>query len=111
MTTTMSSNEAKRAWDAMIKVASNGDEVIIESHGKPTAVVISPEAFQELQQTRHKQRRAEALKRFDELQRRLADRNKDLTGEEIEELANRASREAIDELAAEGKLVFERDQT
>src|SRR5665811_2072572 len=42
---TISSNEAKQHWGAMMKAASEGEAVIVESHGKPKAVVISPEEF------------------------------------------------------------------
>lgn len=109
-TRTVSSNEAKQKWGAMIKAASEGEAVIVESHGKPKAVVISPEAFAELGQARERQRREEALEWLREFEASYDGRNDDLTEEQIEELANRAAHEIFDELAAEGKLTFERDQ-
>ncbi len=109
-TRTVSSNEAKQHWGAMMKAASEGEAVIVESHGTPKAVVISPEAFEELREARERARREEAIAWLREYEASYDGRNDDLTDEEIEELANRAAHEIFDELAAEGKLVFERDQ-
>ena len=109
-TRTVSSNEAKQHWGAMMKAASKGEAVIVESHGKPKAVVISPEAFDELRQARERHRREEAIKWLEEFEASYDGRNDDLTQEQIDELANRAAHEIFDELAAEGKLRFERDQ-
>lgn len=109
-TRTVSSNEAKQHWGAMLKAASSGEVVIVESHGKPKAVVISPEAFEEYQQAREQQRRQDVMVRLCMLKERIGKRNQDLTDEERDELAERASREAIDDLADEGRLIFERDR-
>lgn len=107
---TVSSNEAKQHWGAVMKAASEGEAVIVESHGKPKAVVISPEEFDELRDAREKARRKEALEWMREFENEQMERNKDLTQEEADELANRAAHEIFDELAAEGKLRFARDE-
>ena len=109
-TRTISSNEAKQRWGAMMKAVSEGEDVIVESHGKPKAVVISPDGYAEYRALREKQRREDALRWLQEYEASYDGRNDDLTEEQIEELANRAAHEIFDELAAEGKLVFERDQ-
>jgi prevent-host-death family protein len=109
-TRTVSSNEAKQHWGAMMKAASEGEDVIVESHGKPKAVVISPEAFEELRKARDEAERKEALEWLRDFEERQIERNKDLTQEEADELANRAAHEIFDELAAEGKLRFARDE-
>ncbi len=109
-TRTVSSNEAKQHWGAMMKAVTEGEDVIVESHGKPKAVVISPEAFEELRRARERQRREEAIKWLEDFEASYDGRNDDLTQEQIDELANRAAHEIFDELAAEGKLRFERDQ-
>lgn len=106
----VSSNDAKQHWGAMMKAVNEGEEVIVESHGKPKAVVISPEAFEELRQAREKARREEILVWLQDFEERQLERNKDLTQEEADELANRAAHEMFDELAAEGKLRFARDE-
>lgn len=92
-TRTVSSNDAKQHWGSMMQAASDGEAVIVESHGRPKAVVISPEAFEQLQDARERQRRAELLRRFDTLQRRLEGRNQDLSDEQVEEIAVRIGRE------------------
>ncbi len=89
-TRTVSSNEAKQHWGAMMKAASEGEDIIVESHGKPKAVVISPEAFEELRQARDEAERKETLKWLRDFERRQMERNKDLTPEEVEEIAVRA---------------------
>lgn len=63
-TRTVSSNEAKQHWGAILRAASSGEAVIVESHGKPKAVVISPEAFEEYQQAREQQRRGAVIERL-----------------------------------------------
>ena len=66
-------------------------------------------AYEETQLLRERARQAELLERLRALEERIGDRNADLSDEQVMELANRFSREMIDDLAAEGKLVFERD--
>ena len=107
----VSSNEAKQRWGAILGyVSEKGDEVIVESHGKPKAVVLSIAAYEEVQALREQKRRAEALDRLRALQERQAERNTDLSEEDAMALADRFAHEMIDDLAAAGKLVFERDQ-
>lgn len=108
MTKTVSSNEAKQKWGAMISAASNGDDVIVEVHGKPRTVMISFEDYQQVQELREKQRRAELLKRFDALQRRLEGKNRDLSEEQVEEIAIRAGREINAAVAERRRASVER---
>jgi prevent-host-death family protein len=111
MTRTISSNEAKQRWGAVISAVSDeGDEVIVESHGKPKVAVISYAEFERFRALREQQRRAELMERLGALEARQMARNAELTDEQVEELANRAAHEAFDDLAAEGKLTFKRDR-
>lgn len=107
---TLSSDDVKRNWEAMIEAASEGQGIVVEVSGEAKSVLISFEEYKECQTLHDSIRRNDILARLEALERRQAERNKDLTDEEIEELATRATCEAIDELAAEGKLIFERDQ-
>ena len=68
------------------------------------------DARKEYQTLRDRIRRNEILARLEAFETRQAERNKDLSDTEIEELADRATREAFAELVAEGKLVVERDR-
>ena len=111
MPKSVSSNEAKNRFGAMLGyVNDQDDEVIVESHCKPKAFIMSISAYEEVRALREKQRRADILARLRELEARQRELNKDLTEEQANELAVRFSREMIDDLAAEGKLVFARDQ-
>ena len=112
MIRSISSNDAKQRWGSLMSaVSEDGDEVIIALHGRPKVAVISHEEFQAFTALREKARREEALAWLRAVEQRQAGRNADLTEEEIEALADRATHEAFDELAAEGKIVFERDRT
>jgi prevent-host-death family protein len=106
----ISANEAKnRLGSYLAYVSEQDDEIIVESHGRPKAVIMSIAAFEEVQMLREKQRRADLLERVRAFEASVGPRNQDLTEEQINDLAVRFSRELIDDLAAEGKLVFERD--
>lgn len=94
MTRTISSNEAKQRWGSLINaVVENGDEVIVESYGKPKVAVIPYEEFLEYHEDRVRRRRKEALARLRELEKQQTDRNTDLTEEEIERIAIQVGRE------------------
>lgn len=69
------------------------DAVVVESHGKPQAAVISFTRFEKLRELEEKERRAWALDRLREIEARYDGRNDDLTEEEVEALAVRAGRE------------------
>ncbi len=106
----ISSNDAKQRWGSVVSyVTDQDDEVVVESHGKPTAVVMSYAAFQVVQALREQQRRRDILDRLRSLEGRLAAQNHDLSEADAMALADRFSHELIDDLAAEGVLTFERD--
>jgi prevent-host-death family protein len=99
---TISANDAKQHLGATLRSVSTGeDEVIIESHGKPRAVIISPEEYANLRELRKKQRREAAIAEIEALAKQIGDRNRDLTYEQIEELSVRAVRETRQELRLE----------
>jgi prevent-host-death family protein len=108
MVRTLSSNEVKQRWGAVMGSVSRGEgEVIVESHGKPKVAVISYEEFERFDTLRKKQERADILRQFRELSDSLANKNSDLTPEQVDELANRFSHEFYEELAQEGKILYE----
>ena len=107
---TMSSNEAKQHWgDVMRTVASPDDAVIVESHGKPKAAVISIERFEKLRELEQQAARDAAMAWLREFEASYDGRNDDLTEEQVEELANRFADEFVEDLVAEGKVRFEGD--
>lgn len=112
MTKTISSNDAKQRWGTMIAdVADRGEEIIVESHGKPRVVVMSVAAYEEVQSLREQKRRADLLDQLDRLNEQIAEHNKDSTEteEEIIEWSVKLSRELIDDMAERGVITFERD--
>jgi prevent-host-death family protein len=97
----ISSNEAKQRWGAVISaVSEQGDQVVVESHGKPKVAVISYAEFEEFRELKEKRRREDLLRRFDALTDRLERHATDLTREDADDLAIRAGREINAELAA-----------
>jgi prevent-host-death family protein len=107
----VSANEAKQRLGALVNWAvEQRDEVIVESHGKPKAVIMAYAEYEAVQQLREKARRKEALARLEQLRERANSRNQDLTEEQAMELADRFAHELFDELAAEGKIRFARDE-
>lgn len=107
---TISSNDARQHWGSMMNAVRNPDDaVIVESHGKPKVAVISYDRFEKVLALEEQARRAWALEQMRQLEERIGDRNSDLSGEQIEELADRFSREFVEDLVAEGKIVFESD--
>ena len=58
-----------------------------------------------------KQRRAEALVRIQRLQGRVSARNRDLTAEQAEAIAEELSQAALKSLRERGEVSFERDQS
>ncbi len=110
MPITVSAHEAKNRLGSLVGyVSDHDDEVIVENHGKPKAVIMSFSVYQEVQALREQQRRADALERLRQIHERVAARNQDMTEEEAITFADRLSHELIDDMAARGEITFERD--
>lgn len=58
-----------------------------------------------------KQRRAEALERIQRLQEQVSARNRDMTPEQAEAVAEELSQDAIRSLRERGHISFERDHS
>ncbi len=103
----MSSNEAKQRWgEVMRTVETPKDVVIVESHGKPKVAVISYDQYTRMVELERTQPRERAIR---ELEATYDDRNNDLSPEQIEGLADKFSREFVEDLAREGKIRFRSD--
>lgn len=110
MPKTVSAHEAKNRLGSLFGyVNDQDDEVIVENHGKPKAVIMSYAAYEEVQALREQKRRADALERLRRLHERVAARNQDLTEDDAIAIADRVSHELIDDLAARGEITFDRD--
>ena len=108
MPKTVSASEAKNRFGAIVDWAvESQDDVIIESHGAPKVVIVSFEAYQEIERLREAARRQEALARLQRLRDQVVARNRDLTQEDADALGDRFSREAMADMAQEGKIAYQ----
>lgn len=111
MSQTVSATEAKNRLGALLAdVSERQDEVIIESHGRAKAAIISVDLYEKMAKLREDQKRREALERLFELNRVISARNQDLTEEQAIALADEIAHEAVDRLAEKGLVTFERDR-
>ncbi len=107
----VSTREAKDKLSSIIGwVRENADEVIVESHGQPTAVIMSFAEYEKFQAVKEQQRRVEALEELRRVRAAVSTRNRDLTEAQADEIAACLTREVIDDMAAEGTIRFERDR-
>lgn len=91
------------------EVAASGAGVIVEAEGKPAAVTVPLADYEELVGYRKAKRREEAAARLRALRQEVLARNRDLSPEEADEIADRFSHEIIEDMAVDGKIRFERD--
>ena len=103
--------EAQNSLSALIGwVKEHRDEVIIESRGKPAAVLISYDEYAQLQAAREQLRRREVWAQLRRLQAQVAARNTDLDEEAADTLADEISHDAIAALTTRGAVRFESEQ-
>ncbi len=103
----VSATEAKNRLGALMRWALDRcDAVIVENHGEPRVVILPFDQYVKLQSLEEERRRQEALATMRRLQADVSACNQDLSEEEIEALADRATRDAIDSLMRQGKVRF-----
>jgi prevent-host-death family protein len=108
MTRRVSATEAKNRLGELLRVVSHeGETVVVENRREPTAVIVSFADYQELQTLREAKRRQDAVAELRQIAERQAERNKDLTEEEIEAIADQASKDVMESLVRKGKIRFE----
>jgi hypothetical protein len=81
--------------------------VIVDATGTPRAAIIPIERYQHLRDLDLAEKRARALELLDQIEAEYAAQPNKLTPEEVEELADRFSREMVDDLVRDGKIRFE----
>ncbi len=88
MAKVVSSTEAKARFGSMLKLARDKHEqVIIEVHGEPEAVLISYDEYQLLKGLKEQNRRREALEALQALRDEVTTQMSELTEEEAYKLA------------------------
>ncbi|MBI4317331.1 MAG: type II toxin-antitoxin system Phd/YefM family antitoxin [Chloroflexi bacterium] len=108
MPRTVSASEAKNRLGAIIGwVLENDDEVIIESRGEPKVVLMPFAEYVQTKEIKEEVRKRDALATLRELRERVRSRSQDLSQEEADALANRFSREIVEDLVKEGQIEFE----
>ena len=108
MPKTVTASEAKNRFGAMVSWAvESQDDVIVESHGEPKAVIISYDAYREVERLREVARRHAALTRLRRLRDEVRARNRDLTADEADALSARFSGEVTQEMAEKGDIVHQ----
>lgn len=109
MPKSVSASEAKnRLGSFMDWVVENEDEVIIQSYGDPKAVLVPYAAYERFVQFRELVRREEALRQLESLVESVQEKNKDLTAEEADAVADRFTREVIEEMVEDGKVNYQK---
>ncbi len=107
MPRTVSATEAKNRLGAIVEYAvKNPDGVIIESRGKPRAVILSFEEYQKVKKAQEQARRREALEKLRALAEEVRQQNQDLSAEQADELADQIVREAIVNMIRQGKIRY-----
>ncbi len=108
MDNVVTATEAKaRLGELMRRAIDRGDNIIIESRGKPQVALVPYTEYEELQKLKQRARREAALTQLRELAREVQAQNQDLSKDEAAGIADDLTREAIDRLAALGKVRFE----
>jgi prevent-host-death family protein len=101
---TISSTELQAKFGTSVEwVLSNKAELVVESRGVPTIVIVPYVQYEQTKQLRRRQ----ALAKLERLREKVSARFRDLTEEQRAELANRFSREFVQDLVAEGKVRFQ----
>jgi len=107
MPRTVSATEAKNRLGAIVEYAvKNPDGVIIESRGKPRAVILSFEEYQKVKKAQEQARRREALEKLRALAEEVRQQNQDLSADQADELADQIVREAIVNMIRQGKVRY-----
>ncbi len=103
----VSATEAKINLGAMMEWAvTEADEVIIESRGRPKAVLVSYSVYQEVQKIQEIIRREQALAQLEALAAVIQPRSQDLSSVEADAIADRFVREVVRDMIADGQISY-----
>jgi prevent-host-death family protein len=108
---TVTASQVQNNFGAIVNQVRRGEvkEVIVENRGEPVAAIVDMEELQAMREFREQEKRKNALKLLREARTEVHARlTKKLTDEEAMAIADRFSRELIEDLAKSGKVKFER---
>jgi prevent-host-death family protein len=107
MPKSISASEAKTRFGAIVEWAlESNDDVIVESHGKPRVVIMSFTEYQKVLNLREMAQRREALAELECLRESVRARNPDLDEAGAAALADRFSRDVIEDMVRDKKVTF-----
>lgn len=108
---TIPASQVKNNFGTIVSQVHNGRyrEVIVENHGEPMVAIIPIEELKIMREFKEQEKRRRALSMLRdaraEVQARIRGK---LTTQETNEIANRFSKELVEDLKKEGKVKFER---
>ncbi len=109
---TLSASQVKNSFGTLVGQVYTGkyQEIIVENHGEPLVAIVSIKDLKEMKELKEQEKRKEALASLRAVRARVQARVKGkLTGQEAESIANRFSREFVEDLEKEGKITFEKN--
>lgn len=109
MTKIVSASEAKSRFGSMLKQAQQ-EQVIIEVHGEPEAVLISYDEYKLMEELKEQNRRQKAWEAFENLRKEVATRMPDLTDEEAYKLAGVSDEIAKELIEKDKELLSEKSK-
>lgn len=111
MPKTVSATDVKNKLGTVVSwVLENQDEVIVESRGEPTVVIMPFTEYERVNDLREQDRRNQALARLQKARAEVRARNPDITtDEQALAIADEITRAAIDSLVEKGLVRFEQD--
>jgi prevent-host-death family protein len=111
-TKVLPASEVKNNFGAIASQVKNGQykEVIVENRGEPIVAIVGVGELEAMREFREKERQKDALARLKRLRARIQARLKGkLTDKDAQEIADRFSRELVEDLEREGKVKFEKN--
>lgn len=108
---TVASSEVQAKFGAMVDwVVTNKADMVVESRGVPTVVIMPYAAYEQTKRLEAELQRRQAFARLERLRERVSARFRDLSETQKDDLANRFSREFVQDLVDEGKVTFAPDK-
>jgi prevent-host-death family protein len=110
----LSASEVKNNFGTIASQVKRGDvkAVIVENRGEPIVVIVGVGELEAMRELQEKERQKDALARLKRLRVRIQARiQRKITDKEAEELADRFSRELVEDLEREGKVKFDKNAT
>jgi len=98
----VTSSEVQNNFGAMLRwTEENRDDIVVERHGKPVAVIVSYEGYVEIERLRQEQRARQALTAIRRVREQVQARTAELAPEKAYRLAGFSENVVADTLAAD----------